>query len=273
MTDKYLLYLDLLGFGALVDSGSSKIAKLYAVLDDLNVHRHEAFTTIVFSDTVLIYNRLDPASDNDHQYLNMYSCEFVQDLMSRTAGSGLAFRAVLMRGDFRHDHMVHIEAFYGSALVGAYRLEKSLQCVGLFMHASSRESNKIFNTQRFDQDLDYVFVTQGMDSLQMFSAGQYPMPYGKDLIASAGIEFNLAWELSALYEIYRMREDPTPAIRAKYLAAWQMYEKQYPGLPSFLAEHDFHLSELIPEVDWVPALEVHGQNAERYGLSVVLPPI
>jgi hypothetical protein len=246
MPEKYLLYVDFLGFGALIDEQSTLIQKLYNVLDDLNVHRHEAFNTIVFSDTVLIYNRVDPVSAHDHQYINMYSCEFVQDLVYRTAGSGLAFRAVLIRGEFSHERMRHIEAFFGASLVEAYRLEKRLQCVGLFMHANCRDSNVIFRAQRFEADLDYVFVTQEFEIMQMYSGGQYPMGHGKELLASAGLEYNLAWQLTALYEIFRMRDHPDPAVRANYLAAWHMNERQYPGLPGFLADHEFRLSEWSP---------------------------
>ena len=56
MTDRYLLYIDVLGFSALIDEGLGKINDLYEVIASLNVHRHDAFKVIVFSDTILVYN-------------------------------------------------------------------------------------------------------------------------------------------------------------------------------------------------------------------------
>jgi hypothetical protein len=60
MPDKYLLYIDILGFSDLVQNDPHQIERIYGVLDSLNVHRHDVFRTIVFSDTVLVYNRLTP---------------------------------------------------------------------------------------------------------------------------------------------------------------------------------------------------------------------
>lgn len=54
LTAKYLLYIDILGFSDMVRSEPAKVAELYLILDSLTVHRHEAFRTIVFSDTILV---------------------------------------------------------------------------------------------------------------------------------------------------------------------------------------------------------------------------
>lgn len=91
---KYLLYIDILGFTDLVQSHNSKIEYLYKVIDSLNVHQHDAFETIVFSDTILVFNKVAPTTEHEHQYLVMYSCEFAQDLFYRCVSLGIQFRAI-----------------------------------------------------------------------------------------------------------------------------------------------------------------------------------
>src|SRR5882672_11004861 len=95
---KYLLYIDILGFADLVRRDPHQVEKIYGVLDTLNVHRHKVFRTIVFSDTVLVYNRQDPKPTDTaaHEYIVWYSIEFAEDLHHRLIGQGLYFRAVLV---------------------------------------------------------------------------------------------------------------------------------------------------------------------------------
>lgn len=48
-----MLYIDILGFREMTLSEPRKVARVYAILDKLNVHQHPNFETIVFSDTIL----------------------------------------------------------------------------------------------------------------------------------------------------------------------------------------------------------------------------
>jgi hypothetical protein len=74
MPAKYLLYIDMLGFSDLVRKRGA-VKKLYEIINTLNVHRHDAFKTIAFSDTLLVYNIVNPKTKHDREYLVMYSCE------------------------------------------------------------------------------------------------------------------------------------------------------------------------------------------------------
>src|SRR4051812_2952444 len=98
MTDKYLLYIDFLGFADLVKSNPAEIEKLYSIINSLNVHQHNTFKTIVFSDTILVYNIHDPKNKFEHEYLVMYACEFVNDLLYRLTDKDRYFRAILTYG-------------------------------------------------------------------------------------------------------------------------------------------------------------------------------
>ena len=89
MKNKYLLYLDILGFSQLVEHSPKTIREIYKIIDSLNVHTHDVFHTIVFSDTILVYNKVAPGSRDDHEYLVMNSIEFAQDLLYRFIGCGL----------------------------------------------------------------------------------------------------------------------------------------------------------------------------------------
>jgi hypothetical protein len=66
LPERFFLYIDLLGFSELVIKGGS-VQQIHDIIDRLNVHRHHAFTTIAFSDTVLVYNKDNPESLFDVQ--------------------------------------------------------------------------------------------------------------------------------------------------------------------------------------------------------------
>src|SRR4051812_11950 len=109
---KYFLYIDILGFSALV--AQDRIGDLYHRLDSLNAHRHPSFSTIVFSDTIIIYNKDDlDWDDQDKTALVSRLCEFAVDLFYRLISQDIHFRAYICSGEFAHSKMRYIEAFYG----------------------------------------------------------------------------------------------------------------------------------------------------------------
>lgn len=91
--DRFLLYIDILGFSEMTNNEPRKVARVYSILDELNVHRHNSFKTIVFSDTVLVYNPDLAETDDERQYLVWYLIEFVEDLHHRLTGQDIFFRA------------------------------------------------------------------------------------------------------------------------------------------------------------------------------------
>jgi hypothetical protein len=91
MTDRYLLYIDILGFSDLVAGSDPKIHDLYEVIASLNVHDHPSFRAIIFSDTILVYNVEGQDTRSDRSYLVMYLCEFAQDLQHRLTAKDIFF--------------------------------------------------------------------------------------------------------------------------------------------------------------------------------------
>lgn len=144
MDKRYLLYIDVLGFSDMVKTNPYKVEEIYKIINSLNVHKHNAFKTIIFSDTVLVYNIIEPVSKDDHKYLVMYLCEFVQDLLYRTITKNVYFRAILLYEEFTHYKLENVECFYGRSLIDAYSKEKDLVSMGLYIHDECNKYNRIF---------------------------------------------------------------------------------------------------------------------------------
>lgn len=78
--EKAFLYIDILGFKNLVTSNTDKVESIFKIIDSLHVHKDIAFQTIVFSDTILVFNK-----DNRyplHFYVT-YLIEYAQQLFYR----------------------------------------------------------------------------------------------------------------------------------------------------------------------------------------------
>jgi hypothetical protein len=119
----YLLYVDLLGSGPLVDE-SGGVDGLCGIIDSLDAHNHDAFDTVVFSDTAVVYSTVLPAGIVARRHLVTYLCEFAQELLCRLVGRGLHLRAYLARGAFNHGRLENVEAFQGETLARAPARER-----------------------------------------------------------------------------------------------------------------------------------------------------
>lgn len=124
MNNRYILYIDILGFTELVRQRSNLVDQIYEAIASLNVHNHSSFKTVVFSDTIVVYNIEGSDTPRDSKYLIMFMCEFVKDLMHRLTGRGIFSRSVITKGDFVHYEINKVPCFYGNALINAYNAEK-----------------------------------------------------------------------------------------------------------------------------------------------------
>lgn len=164
MPAKYSLYIDILGFSDLVKRDPLQVEKIYGVLDSLNVHSDDIFRTIVFSDTVVVYNRIDPKPDDAkaHESIVCYSIEFAEDLHHRLTGQGLYFRAVQVYGEFQHYALENIDCFFGEALIDAYAQEKKIPSIGLFIDTTCNQYNRYFLTEPFGDHLLFVYLNRSV---------------------------------------------------------------------------------------------------------------
>ncbi len=172
---KYFLYIDILGFSSLVMQ--DRIRDLYDRLDSLNAHTHPSFSTIVFSDTIVIYNRDDLDWDEkDKIALVSRLCEFAADLFYRLISQDIHFRAYICCGEFVHSKMQHIEAFYGRALVQSYHREREIQCSGLFVENDLVPYIGVFESDMYDEHSHYVHLIEYLRQIS-FAEGSYPLDW------------------------------------------------------------------------------------------------
>lgn len=245
---KYLLYVDILGFSNLAKADYNKVNELFAIINSLNAHEHRGFQTVVFSDTILVFNKTQPITQHDHEYIVMYSCEFAQDLMFRCRSLEIQFRAILTYGEFSYEKLSNIEAYHGIALINSYNKEKEINGLGLFIDKKIVHYNKIFATTQFDKDLDFVFLLQDIERAR-----------------SLGFEiFPVSWELVDPHFLYDFREEVEilkiikencdnqldSKIRGKYLQTYQLFKNRYKTLIDFLETHDFQFQAISPDANW-----------------------
>lgn len=258
---RFLLYIDILGFKEMTLSQPRKVARLYSILNTLNVHQHPNFKTIVFSDTVLVYNPDEVHNDDDRKYLVWYLTEFAEDLHSRLTGQDIWFRAVLLAGDFNHYRLENVECFYGEALITAYLAEKQLPVIGLVMHKNCLEFNRYFQTAEFSKDYHFIYLSRQLDHLHEWAQEKYPVPMWEISDQAPDLPEQVRF-LSDLYQL--MRRAPDPAVRAKALTTWDFYNRRYPAMLSALMAKEFDLSAVGPVGAWKNEAAVLEQNIKYF---------
>lgn len=260
-TDRYFLYLDILGFTDLVKKGDGRrIHDLYEVIASLNANDHEAFKVVVFSDTVLVYNVDGGDTPQDASYLVMFMAEFIKDLMHRLTGREIYFRAVITYGDFTHYELNGIPCFFGNALVDAYYSEKDIKAIGLFIDKKISQYCNIFKLREFNEKYDFIYVTQSLEEVEEWGGGTEPIPPW--LIEDTDARWEIFPELWHLRCLYENSVDATlpQSVRDKYQRSWDMYCQHYPKTTSTLLANGLDVRALCPGVDWEDVIERHPED-------------
>ncbi len=241
--EKFLLYIDILGFTEMALEKPRKVEQIFATIDTLNVHQHGSFKTIVFSDTILVYNKQTAVTDKEKNYLVLYLIEFAEDLHHRLTGQDVYFRAIITSGKFKHYQLENVECFFGQALVNAYRQEKDIPAIGLFIDAACNAHNEYFRLEPFGNGLSFVYLNRALESLHEMSGGKYPVI--DPSILAMGFPF-LPWQVRFLKDIYQqMRTHKNAKVRIKSLATWDFHKRRYNTMLSALEQGGFALSNLV----------------------------
>lgn len=249
MNQRFLLYIDILGFTDLVATNEEKVRVLYTILDKLNVHKHNLFDTIVFSDTILVYNKSEPQPLFNEERIVMYSIEFAQDLLYRLIGSGIYFRGLLIRGEFDHYHLKNVECFFGSALISAYQREKLIPCTGLFIHDSCQQYNIVFDVHYYNDQLSFVYLNKPIERFKRLDHTMLPLRPGS--LADSDLDWIIVKDCEMFQEIYRnMKEHPDSRVRQKFQNTWKFWEIKMPKFLRLLVDIDFSPARLDPTIDW-----------------------
>lgn len=260
MSDRLFLYIDILGFKELIESGGD-VFDLFQTIDELNVHNDNDFHCIVFSDTILVYG--------DDRWLSapsqavMWLVEFAQDLFYRLIVKDIHFRAYITIGDFHHYKLNNIEAYYGQALVDCYTKEKDIQCVGVFIDNSLVKYSDIFHTNKFDDNCHFVHVMQHLDQISA-PYNSYPLS-GYELKAT-GMEWWTVYLLRYLETIYHHGQDASLSerVRQKHRNAWAMISTRHGGLLQRLVTVNFDFASVV-EIDWTEPLARIGTPDGAWG--------
>lgn len=256
MQDRLLLYIDVLGFTNLVAGDPARIDDLYEVIASLNAHKHNAFKCVIFSDTILVYNIDGGDTSEDLSYLIMFMCEFARDLMHRLTNRDIVYRAVITYGAFRHYQLNDTPCFYGGALVNAYKAEKTIQAIGVFIDGRLVPYCNIFETQEFNSDFYFVYVTQGLDHLEM---NRLPLP--AEYVNNTELNWNAGPELLHLtYLLRSAQSDLAERVLKKYRATLKLYKKRYPQILSLLEKNNLDISSVSPGADWRTVIERHPED-------------
>jgi hypothetical protein len=243
MSDRFLLYIDILGFSEMVSKEPRKVVRVYEILDTLNVHSRSDFKVIVFSDTILIYNDAPASIDFDREYCVQTLVDFASDLHQRLVGQDIYFRAIIVKGDFNHYERDHVNCFFGSALITAYNAEKGIPSLGLFISDDCRAFGPMQPVAHFSPGLSFVFLCAGLQALSTLVPKEWPVHLEGNI--EEGFVSHTPWDVRFLKDIHtQMREHVEPAVRTKFLTAWDFYQRMYPEALSALVQKDFSINAL-----------------------------
>lgn len=262
MDEKFLLYIDLLGFSDIADQ-PGRVEELYDVMDRLHVHGDDAFGVIAFSDTILVYNKINPGSAEVVQMTVMFLCEFAKDLFYRLIGKDTYFRAYLTYGSFEHKHLKHIESFYGPALIRAHRRASAIQYIGLFLDNALVPYCDIFTTRRLDNECHYVSLMQTLDGDE-FKHTTLPVP--ASWLVDTDMHYLLSYDITFLKNVHSHMTDTrfSPRIRRKYSNTWRIIRQLYPTFCKALEAGNFH-PRAISDFDWSDVMARVGTSRGFHG--------
>lgn len=261
---RLFLYIDILGFSDMI-KGGFPVDQLYQRIDDLNVHRDKDFTTIVFSDTIVVYG-----SDAWANYKNqavMWLAEFAQDLFFRFIGIDKHFRAFITEGEFAHNKMKNIEAYYGNALVRCYEAERYVKACGIFLDNDLVPNSDIFHTTQYNDEWSFMHIMQGMSYVastqDMFGELTYPI----DNEIFEGIEHWLSYECRYLEAIHGHARDAAlhEGVRDKFRQTWELIAARNGTFIAALERSGFDLQKVLTWTNWTPWMRKVGTPNGFFG--------
>lgn len=248
MKKVFLLYIDILGFSQLVIQKSEKIKLLYEIIDSLLPHQIKSFRIIVFSDTILITEGTGISFGDDSTRLLWY-LNFVQELFEKTFELDVSFRAILTKGEFEYKKMKNIESYYEEALIRAYNKEKEINAIGFFVDRNIWLLNSNYKTEKYDEDLNFVYTLPGFDDLS--KKGVSTLLHLNNELFDIANEKEIIFSINLLerYYKYSLNHD-NPKVRIKFLHTYSFYKRRYNNLLSFLELNNFNYKSICPEAKW-----------------------
>ena len=250
-SDKYLLYIDILGFRQLVEQGQDQeVRSILAQVAGMHVHKDRYFPVIMFSDTILIYNGWRCNGIEQHSQAVSFLCEFSQDLFQRLVPINTHFRAIIKRGSFNHEEINGKEFFFGKALIECYDAEKDLPITGLFIDRSIAGLNRFYQMGEWDDNFAFAYLTKSVDCLSLYGIVSPISDYGL-LDGAIPLPYEFRDELLYLSNVYSlMTSHPSSRVREKHTNTWNMYQRKYGKSLDFILASNFNPSTIAPGYNW-----------------------
>lgn len=254
--ERFLLYIDFLGFSDMVKHSPSKVRELFNIINKLNLHYHESFQTIVFSDTILVYNKDYALRDYDKEYYIMYLIEFVEELFYQIAGKSYFFRALIVSGDFFFEQTKNFQQYYGSALLKAYNAEKVIKASSLFIETKINKYNKVFHTRHIPKEFiknkngekeipsfNYVYINQSLDNYKT-EIDEYPIP--SVFVEGTDMDIDIIKDCLFLQDVNRTKNNSQDTnVKLIMNNTFMMYEKQFKKFIACLIDNDYIIKKVI----------------------------
>lgn len=233
--NRAFLYIDILGFENLVRTNSNKVDKIFAIFDSLKVHKHFALQTVVFSDTILVFNKDESLSKD---YYCTYLVEYAQALFYRLSEINIYFRSILTFGEFNFSQMSNIQAYYGLALIDAYKDEgrkengengeEILEGFGLYVDRKVSHEIIVFDKVPFTKKYEFILLCQSLKNLYTATSGVLPIN-DINLLTETDTFYRIDEELRFFREIEYLKQNHSDdRIRSKYQKVYDTYKADLP---------------------------------------------
>lgn len=216
------LYIDILGFESLVKSKSKKVDEIFKIFDGLNVFKHNSLQVVVFSDTILVFNKEDNWSKD---YFITYLIEYAQELFYKLSWINVYFKGVITFGEFNYNLHENFQAYYGETLIETYKDEANLDGFGLYINKELNEEVIIFDTVPFNEKYDFVMLCQSYINLYDTTNGSLPVKI--DMFTETDTYFRIDEDLRFFREIEFIKNNyPSEKIRNKYKIVYDIYKNR-----------------------------------------------
>lgn len=214
------LYIDLLGFENLVDTKSGKVDKIFQIIDGLNVFKHSSLQVIVFSDTVLVFNKEDNWTKN---YFVTYLIEYAQELFYKLSWLNIYFKGIITYGEFNFNELKNFQAYYGESLIETYKDESSLEGFGLYINKELNKNVIVFEKVDFNEKYDYILLCQSYINLYDDTDGKLPIDI--NLLTETDTYFRIDEDLRFFREIEYLKNNyPNEKVQKKYQKVYDIYK-------------------------------------------------
>ena len=204
----------------MVEEHGSKIPQIFDIINGLSVHDHSAFQVIVFSDTILVFNK---DREMQNHYFVTYLIEFAQQLFYRLLTIGVYYKGIITYGEFNYSELNNIQAYWGHALIETYTDEKELEGLGLFVRKDISKDILILEKESINSKYDFVFLCQSYMNLYRNVNGLLPIDL--DILTETDEFYRIDEDLHFFREIEYLKEKhPCEKVRRKYEMVYNWYK-------------------------------------------------